>query len=49
MINKSINLIKKQITSIEKKELSLRRSKEKFKLGLKKLEEFRSNKTGGII
>lgn len=44
MINKSINLIKKQIASIEKKELSLRLSKEKFKIGLTKLEEFRKAK-----
>jgi len=41
MINKSITLIKKQIASIEQKELSLRRSKEKFKIGLAKLEKFR--------
>jgi len=44
LINNSINLIKKQIISIEKKELSLSRSKEKFKIGLAKLEEFRKVK-----
>ena len=40
MINKSINLMKKQITSIEEKEISLGKSKEKFKIGLAKLEAF---------
>jgi len=39
-IDKAINLIKKQIDSIEKKELSLGKSKEKFKIALTKLEEF---------
>jgi len=40
IINRSINLIQKQIDSIEQKELSLGRSKEKFKIALTKLEEF---------
>lgn len=44
MINKSINIIKNQITLIEEKELSLERSKEKFKIALTKLEEFRGIK-----
>ncbi|MBU3157523.1 MerR family transcriptional regulator [Clostridium estertheticum] len=44
MINKSINLIKKQIISIEKKELSLGKSKEKFKIAQVKLEEFHRTK-----
>jgi DNA-binding transcriptional MerR regulator len=44
MINKSIMLIKKQITSIEKKELSLGKSKEKFILALAKLEEYSRTK-----
>ena len=44
MIDKSINLIKDQITLIEEKELSLERSKEKFKIALTKLEEFRGIK-----
>ena len=43
MIEKSINLIKDQITLIEEKELSLERSKEKFKIALTKLEEFRAS------
>ena len=44
MINKSISLIKGQITLIEEKELSLARSKEKFKIALSKLEEYRRSK-----
>ncbi|HEY8889726.1 MAG TPA: MerR family transcriptional regulator [Clostridium sp.] len=44
MVDNSINLIKKQIASIEEKELSLRRSREKFKIALTKLEEFRRTK-----
>ena len=44
MIDKSINLIKNQITLIEEKEVSLARSKEKFKIALIKLEEFRDTK-----
>jgi MerR family transcriptional regulator, repressor of the yfmOP operon len=43
MIDKSINIIKDQIALIEEKELSLERSKEKFKLALTKLEEFRAS------
>jgi len=41
MIDKSINQIKRQITLLEEKELSLINSKEKFKVALKKLEELR--------
>ena len=44
MIDKSINLIKNQITLIEEKEVSLARSKEKFKIALTKLQEFRGTK-----
>ena len=40
MINKAMNLIKKQINLIEEKELSLGKSKEKFKIAQVKLEEF---------
>ncbi|MBU3180983.1 MerR family transcriptional regulator [Clostridium psychrophilum] len=40
-IDKSINLIKKQIDSIEKKEQSLARSKGKFKMALTKIEDYR--------
>lgn len=43
MINKSISLVKGQIILIEEKERSLGISKEKFKLALKKLEEFRAS------
>jgi len=43
-IDKSIKLFKEQISSIENKELSLGRSKEKFKVGLTKLEKFRRAK-----
>jgi DNA-binding transcriptional MerR regulator len=41
IIDKSINQIKKQIILLEEKELSLVNSKERFKIALKKLEEFR--------
>jgi len=41
MIDKSINLIKDLIILIEEKTLSLEKSKEKFKIALTKLEEFR--------
>jgi DNA-binding transcriptional MerR regulator len=41
MIDKSINQIKRQIILLEEKEISLINSKEKFKIALKKLEEFR--------
>ena len=44
MVDKSINQIKEQIALIEEKELSLGRSKEKFKIALKKLEKFRDVK-----
>ncbi|MBU3114123.1 MerR family transcriptional regulator [Clostridium lacusfryxellense] len=44
MIDKSINQIKKQITLLEEKELSLINSKEKFKVALTKLEELRDDK-----
>jgi len=44
IINKSINLIKNLIILINEKELSLGRSKEKFKIALTKLEEFSSIK-----
>ena len=44
MIEKSINLVKNQIDLIKEKELSLIRSKEKFKTYLTKLEEFRLSK-----
>ena len=44
MIDKSINQIKKQITLLEEKELSLTNSKEKFKISLTKLEELRDVK-----
>ena len=44
IIDKSINLLKDQIASIEEKELSLERSKEKFKRGLTRLEDFRNSK-----
>lgn len=44
VINRSINLIKKQIASIEEKELSLGKSKEKFKIAQAKLEEFHRTK-----
>ena len=43
-IDKSIKLFKEQIASIEIKELSLGRSKEKFIIGLTKLEKFRETK-----
>ncbi len=43
MIENSMNLIKEQITLIEEKELSLGRSKEKFKRALRKLEDFRAS------
>ena len=43
MIENSMNLIKEQITLIEEKELSLGRSKEKFKTALRKLEDFRAS------
>jgi len=41
IIDKSINEIKRQITLLEEKELSLIKAKEKFKIALTKLEEFR--------
>jgi len=41
MIDKAISQIKRQITLLEEKEISLINSKEKFKTALKKLEEFR--------
>jgi len=41
LINKSISLIKGQIILIEEKELSLAKSKEKFRIALAKLEEYR--------
>jgi DNA-binding transcriptional MerR regulator len=41
IIDKSITQIKKQIILLEEKELSLVNSKERFKIALKKLEEFR--------
>jgi len=44
MVDKSINQIKEQIALIEEKELSLGRSKEKFKIALKKLEKYRDVK-----
>ncbi|MBU3142878.1 MerR family transcriptional regulator [Clostridium sp. CF012] len=44
MIEKSINQIKRQITLLEEKELSLINAKEKFKIALTKLEGFRSIK-----
>lgn len=44
LINKSINLIKDQITLIEEREFSLEKSKEKFKIALTKLEQFRGIK-----
>lgn len=44
IIEKSINQIKRQITLLEEKEISLIDSKEKFKSALKKLEEFRGIK-----
>ena len=43
MIENSMNLIKEQITLIEEKELSLGRSKEKFKTALRKLQDFRAS------
>jgi len=41
LIDKSIKEIKVQITLLEEKEISLTKSKEKFKIALKKLEEIR--------
>jgi DNA-binding transcriptional MerR regulator len=43
-IDKAVNLIKYEITLIEKRELSLKKSKEKFKIALTKIQEFRDIK-----